>query len=201
MRRDFVEVGKSSPELAPWALGWLRRIREVYQANRQRLCYGLGSAKFRKQDTALREVMETMRLTAVEDLSAPKLRDPCRRALASLQEHWTGLTRFLDDPRIPLDNNASERAVRGPALARKNFYGSGALWSGRLAATMFSLLATLRHWKLSPQKWLTAYFESCAAAGGKAPGDIQPFLPWNMPAKQRATFDIAPGQATRADTS
>ena len=44
--------------------------------------------------------------------------------------------RFVDDPRIPMDNNASERAGRGPAVARKNFYGSGSLWSGRLAATV-----------------------------------------------------------------
>ena len=122
----------------------------------------------------------------MEELSDPNSGNPCRKTLESLQEHWTGLTRFVDDPRIPLDNNASERAVRGPAVARKNFYGSGALWAGRLAAMMFSLVATLRHWKLNPQRWLTAYFESCAAAGGKAPDDIQPFLPWNLPAKQRA---------------
>ena len=84
-----------------------------------------------------------MRAAAVEELSDPKLRQPCRKVLESLQEHWTGLMRFVDDPRIPIDNNASERAGRGPAVARKNFYGSGSLWSGRLAATMFSLFATL----------------------------------------------------------
>ncbi len=201
VRRDFVEVGKSEPALTPWALGWLRRIREIYRINRQRLGYRPGSAKFKKQDVLLRQAMETMRSTAVEELSEPKFRTPCRKALQSLQEHWEGLTRFVDDPCIPMDNNASERAARGPALARKNFYGSGALWSGRLAAMMFSLLATLRHWKLNPRQWLTAYFESCAAAGGKAPEDIQPFLPWNLSAKQQAAFAITPEQATRIDTS
>ena len=103
------------------------------------------------------------------------------------QEHWTGLVRFVDDPRIPMDNNASERAGRGPAVARKNFYGSGSLWSGRLAAAMFSLLATLAHWKLNPRRWLTWYLESCAAAGGKAPEDIRPFLPWNLSVEAVAT--------------
>jgi transposase len=63
----------------------------------------------------------------------------CRTTLESLQEHWQGLTRFLDDRRIPLDNNSSERQVRRPALGRKNYYGSGALWSGLLAAMLFSL--------------------------------------------------------------
>ena len=85
-----------------------------------------------------------------------------------------------------MDNNASEREVRGPAVARKNFYGSGALWSGRLAATMFSILATLVRWKLNPRRWLMWYFESCAAAGGKAPEDIHPFLPWNISDKRRS---------------
>ena len=201
VRRDFVEVGKSWPDLAPWALDWLRRIREVYQVNRQRLEHRAGSAKFRKQDALLRQTMETMRSTAVDELSESKVCEPCRRALQSLQEHWTGLTRFVDDPRIPLDNNASERAVRGPALARKNFYGSGALWSGRLAAMMFSLVATLRHWKINPQQWFTAYFESCAAAGSKAADDIQPYLPWNLSAKQRAAFAKPLAQDVRADTS
>ena len=111
VRRDFVEVGKSEPALAPWALSWLRRIREVYRINRQRLDDRPGSAKFNKQDALLRQAMEAIRLTAVEELSEPKFRTPCRKALQSLQEHWAGLMRFVDDPRIPMDNNASERAA------------------------------------------------------------------------------------------
>ena len=99
-----------------------------------------------------------------------------------------------------MDNNASERAVRGPAVARKNFYGSGSLWSGRLAATMFSLFATLAHWKLNPRRWLTWYFESCAAAGGKAPEDIQPFLPWNLSDERRSEL-AAPITTTSANNT
>jgi transposase len=105
--------------------------------------------------------------------------------LESLQEHWEGLTLFVDDPRIPMDNNASERRLRGPALGRKNYYGSGSLWSGRLAAMLFSIFATLKLGKLNPRKWLEWYLDSCAQNGGKAPADIQPFLPWNLSAAQR----------------
>jgi transposase len=76
------------------------------------------------------------------ELARADLATPCRKALESLHEHWDGLTRFVDDPRIPMDNNASERRARGPAVARKNFYGSGSLWSGRLAAALFSIFAT-----------------------------------------------------------
>ncbi len=201
VRRDFVAVGKSWSELTPWALSWLRRIRQLYQINRERLRHPRGSAQFQGQDALLRREVEMMRALAAGERSDPKLRQPCRKVLESLEEHWSGLVRFVDDPRIPMDNNASERAGRGPAVARKNFYGSGSLWSGRLAAAMFSLLATLAHWKLNPRRWLTWYLESCAAAGGKAPEDVQPFLPWNLSAERRVALGApAPAPSTH-DTS
>lgn len=201
VRRDFVGVGKSWAELTPWALEWLRHIRHLYRLNRDRLRHPLNSAKFQEHDALLRQTVETMRVGAVEELSDPKLRQPCRKVLESLQEHWTGLTRFVDDPRIPMDNNASERVGRGPAVARKNFYGSGSLWSGRLAAAMFSLLATLAYWNVNPRLWLTWYLESCAAAGGKAPEDIQPFLPWNLSTERRAALAVRTTPPSTADTS
>ena len=201
VRRDFVGVGKSWSELTPWALAWLRRIRHVYQINRERLCHPLDSATFQEQDALLRQAVEATRAEAEEELSHSQLRQPCRKVLESLQEHWTGLIRFVDDPRIPMDNNASERAGRGPAVARKNFYGSGSLWSGQLAAAMFSLLATLAHWELNPRRWLTWYLESCAAAGGKAPEDIQPFLPWNLSDERRCAFGVPAATPSAPNTS
>ena len=201
VRRDFVGVGKSWTELMPWALEWLRRIRHVYHVNRERLQHPLDTAKFQEHDALLRRAVEAMRVQAVAELSDPKLRQPCRKVLESLQEHWTGLVRFVDDPRIPMDNNASERAGRGPAVARKNFYGSGSLWSGRLAAAMFSLLATLAHWKINPRLWLTWYLENCAAAGGKAPEDIQQFLPWNLSPERRVALAEQATSPSTADTS
>jgi transposase len=201
VRRDFVGVGKSWSELTPWALEWLRRIRHLYQVNRERLQHPLDSAKYQEQDALLCRAVEAMRVQAVEELSNPKLRQPCRKVLESLQEHWLGLTRFVEDSRIPMDNNASERAGRGPAVARKNFYGSGSLWSGRLAATMFSLLTTLAHWKINPRLWLLWYLESCAAADGKAPNDIQPFLPWNLSPERHAALAERTTSPSIPDTS
>ena len=201
VRRDFVAVGKGWPELTPGALSWLHRIRHLYRINRERLQHLQDSAKFQEQQALLRGAVEAMRAKAVEELSDPKLRQPCRKVLESLEEHWTGLTLFVEDPRIPMDNNASERACRGPAVARKNFYGSGSLWSGRLAAKMFSLFATLLHWKINPRLWLMWYFESCAAAGGKAPEDIQPFLPWNLSDDRRLALGVPVTASSANNTS
>jgi len=201
VRRDFVGVGKSWSELTPWALSWLRRIRHLYAVNRERLRHFRGSANCQEQEALLRQAVEAMRAEAVGELSDPKLRQPCRKVLESLQEHWPGLIRFVDDPRIPMDNNASERAGRGPAVARKNFYGSGSLWSGRLAAAMFSLLATLARWNLNPRRWLMWYLESCATAGGRVPEDIQSFLPWNLSDERRAALTMQTTTPAVIDTS
>ena len=139
-------------------------------------------------DTALRQAVAGLEQQRDRELSDPKLREPSRKVLLSLQEHWDGLVRFVDDPRIPMDNNGSERRVRGPAVGRKNYYGSAAEWSGRLAAKLFSIFATLDLWKLNPRRWLTWYLDACAAAGGQAPSDISVFLPWNLTSKQRAAL-------------
>jgi transposase len=77
-------------------------------------------------------------------------------------------------------NNHTERVQRGPVVGRKNYYGSGSVWSGELAAMLFSLFATLKLHHINPRRWLTAYLEACAAAGGKPPSDAAAFLPWNL---------------------
>jgi transposase len=181
VRRDFVQVGKGWPELKTWALDWLKRIRELYRLNRQRLRHPAAAT-----DAALRQAVTAMQQQGDTELADPSLRAPCRKVLTSLQEHWSGLTLFVDDPRIPMDNNLSERRLRGPAVGRKNYYGSGAEWSGRLAATLFSIVATLKLWQLNPRLWLQWFLQSCAEAGGRAPQDIQPFLPWNLSPQKRA---------------
>ena len=49
------------------------------------------------------------------------------KAVRYMLERWAGLTHFVDDPCVPLANNAAERALRGPVVGRKNHYGSRAL--------------------------------------------------------------------------
>ena len=155
---------------------------------------------FAEADGRLRQAVAEMKTQMETELARADLATPCRKALESLHEHWVGLTRFVDDPRIPMDNNTSEQRARGPAVARKNFYGSGSLWSGQQAAAMFSILATLSLWKLNPRRWLTWYFEHCAAAGGKVPADIQRFLPWNLDAAKRSELG-EPSHPESDDTS
>ena len=132
------------------------------------------------------------------ELSQADLRQPQRNALNSMANHGSGLTVFVDRPEIPLDNNEAERRLRGPVVGRKNFYGSAALWSGRLAAMLFSLFHTMRLWEIDPGKWLTAYLSACAAAQGKPPPDPGRYLPWNMTETERATLSFATATSSKS---
>jgi transposase len=196
VRRDFVTVGKGWPEHKAWALAWLGRIRALYRHDRRRRGAKAGSVEFTTADAELRGTVAAMHAQAEAELADLKSLTPCRKVLVSLREHWMALTRFLDDPRIPLDNNASERRIRGPALGRKNYYGSGALWSGRLAATLFSLFATLAMAEVNVRTWLRWYLESCAEHGGRAPSDITPFLPWEMSVDKRRELTNDPDDSS-----
>jgi transposase len=196
VRRDFVTVGKGWPEHKEWALAWLRQIRALYRDHRRRHNAQAQSVEWIATDAALRATVAAMQTQTATELADPRLPTPCRKVLASLEEHWAGLSRFLDDARIPLDNNASERQARGPALGRKNYYGSGALWSGRLAVMLFSLFATLTLAKINIRTWLTQFLNSCAENGGRGPSDIDPFLPWTMSEQRHREVALDPDDSS-----
>jgi transposase len=86
-------------------------------------------------------------------------------------------------------------------VGRKNYYGSGALWSGRLAAMLFSLLATLKLWRINPRLWLQWDLESCAPARGEVAPDLDPLLPWNRCEEQRQKRADRASAAPRARDS
>ena len=193
VRRDFVEVGKGSEQLVPWALAWLQRIRDLYRCHRLRQQHSDNRAgePLAAMEIELRQILSDMQAQATTELAqGPSLREPCRKVLVSLQAHWEGLTRFVDDLRIPLDNNRSERAMRSVALGRKNYSGSTSSWSGTLAAAMFSIIATLSLHGLNPRKWLTWYLNACPS--GQIPSDVSPYLPWNLTPDQRAELSLRP---------
>ena len=109
-----------------------------------------------------------------------------KKVLQSLLDHWAGLTLFVEHPEVPMDNNRAESSIRNPVTGRKNYYGSGSIWSAQLAAMLFSILQTLVLWGINPRHWLIRYLQACAENGGKAPRNIDSFLPWLMDEARRS---------------
>ena len=191
VRRDFLDTARSWPREEAWALGWVARIGQLYQANEaRREALGGKPAELVAKERQLRQQVEQMAEQASQELSDPKLHPARKGVLESLQEHWEGLTVFVEHPEVPMDNNRAERAERGPVVLRKNSYGSGAEWAGELAALLFSVFQTLCLWHINPRVWLTAYLQACADGGGTAPQALDGFLPWKMPEQKRREWAL-----------
>jgi transposase len=192
VRRDFLAVARTWPEQESWALAWLAGIGKLYALNDARLEVK-DTPAFAAADAALRGAVTALGAQGEAELAATHVHPARRKVLESLGEHWTGLTVFVEHPEVPMDNNTAERVQRGPVVGRKNYYGSGAVWAGRLAAMMFSLFQTLTLWNLNPRLWLTAYLTASAQAGGQAPPDLDSYLPWNLTGQRRQEWSM-PGE-------
>jgi transposase len=101
--------------------------------------------------------------------------DPAK-AIDYMFKRWEGFTRFLNDGRICLSNNAAERALRGIALGRKSWLFCGSDRGGQRAAIMYSLIVTAKMNDVDPQTWLA---DVLARIAGHPARDIDELLPWN----------------------
>jgi transposase len=87
---------------------------------------------------------------------------------------WERLTRFVEDARIPLDNNATERAIRGPVVGRKNHYGSRSRSGTEVASRLYSILETCKLHDIDP----SAYLHAAVIAADR--GEL--LVPWRFAA-------------------
>ena len=102
-----------------------------------------------------------------EQAKAPGLQEPARKALATLEREWGGLTAHRDYPLIRLDNNPAERMIRGPVVTRKNARGSHNGDAARNAAVIWTVTATAQMAGLNVLTCLIAYLDECGRNGGK----------------------------------
>ncbi len=101
---------------------------------------------------------------------------------------WRALTRYRDDGRIEIDNNAAERALRGVSLGRKNYLFMGSDAGGERAAAIYSLVETAKLNGLDPEAYLRDVFERIA---DHPINRIDELLPWNLGARVEAQRQAA----------
>lgn len=98
------------------------------------------------------------------------------KAINYMLRRWPAFTRFLDDGRVCLSNNAAERALRGIALGRKSWLFCGSDRGGQRAAIMYSLIVTAKMNDVDPQAWLADVLARIAEHPAQKIDDL---LPWN----------------------
>ena len=136
----------------------------------------------------LSRVLGEVFMEAERELATVDDASPQGKVLQSLLRHRRGLSRFLDDPRVPLDNNLAERRFRLEVIRRKLSLGSDSKAGAEGMATMLTVVRTLEVNDVAVVPWLEAWLSACAANGGRPPEDLGPWLPWTMDEARRAEF-------------
>jgi transposase len=108
--------------------------------------------------------------------------DPAK-AMDYMLKRWDAVTRFLDDGRICISNNAAERALRSVALGRKAWLFAGSERGGERAALMYSLIQTCKLNNVDPQAWLAF---ALARIADHPINRLRDLLPWNWKATARS---------------
>lgn len=191
-RRDIFKIFSGVKKLKKWAKSWLDDITTLFVLNERRFKAWNQNQGLKPAQDALDAWVKKLQERWEKELQQPKLHKQQKTVLLSFKRHWTGLCLFLEDPRIPMHNNRAERLLRNAVIVRKNSYGSGAEWSGHLAAKVFSLFQTWLINGLDPRALLQDYLDQCSRPGksAKPPPDISQFIPWTMSAERKAEFAL-----------
>ena len=167
--------GETPNPVYPLALEALQRIDALFDIERE--INGLSP----DQRRAVRQARSALRIAELESWMTAT-RDKLSRghdlakAFNYMLRRWPSFTRFLDDGRICLSNNAAERAVRGIALGRKSWLFAGSDRGGQRAAVMYSLIASAKMNDVDPQAWLANVLARIAAHPAR---QVAQLLPWN----------------------
>jgi len=174
VRRKFYDIHVATD--SPIAGEALTRIGELYGIE----------AEIRGQSSEIRQQIRQIRagpkltelhqwLVATVKLLSKKsdLAGAIHYALA----RWKALTRYRDDGRVEIDNNAAERALRAVALGRKNYLFAGADCGGERAAAIYSLIGTAKLNEIDPEAYLRHVLECIAE---HPINRIDELLPWRL---------------------
>jgi transposase len=191
-KRDFIVAETKYPQLQQWADTWIEKIGQLYHSNNERIKHDLETESFKIYDKQVREIIDQMNSEINQPYSHPQQMS----LMESMKKHWQGLTVFVDNPDVDMDNNISERMLRSPVLGRKNYWGNYSLWAGQLSAAMFSIVQTCLSNSISPKEYLTWYLSECVKKGS-APleNEIDSFLPHNLTPDMRERLRVSkPGE-------
>jgi transposase len=171
-RRKFFELAEL--QKAPVAIEAVRRIDELFAI--ERAINGKNPAERHtvRQDHSkpLVDALEAWLRSERKKLSS---KAPVAKAIDYSLKRWRAFTRFLDDGRLCMSNNAAERAVRGIAVGRRNWTFCGSDAGGHRAAAIYTLIETCKLNDVDPRTWLADVLARIADHPMQRIGDL---LPW-----------------------
>ena len=167
--------GKTPLVISPIALEVVRRIDGLFEI--ERTIVGLTAEERRhiRQERSAPLVAD-LESWMREKRAVLSRGNDLAKAMDYMLKRWPSFTRFLEDGRICLTNNAAERALRGIALGRKSWLFAGSDRGGSRAAAMYSLIVTAKMNNIDPQAWLADVISRIASHPASR---LDELLPWN----------------------
>lgn len=174
-RRKFFEVFETTK--SPIAAEALRRIQDLYAIEADI------NGRHVDQRRATRQVRSKPLLDAFHAWAMAQRRrlsgkTPLGKAFQYSLSRWDALSRYVDDGRLSIDNNLSERLLRGIAITRKNFLFLGSDRGGDRAAAIYTIVESAKLNGLNPEAYLTTVLDRLAH--GHSSHRLDELLPWNF---------------------
>jgi hypothetical protein len=192
-RRKFFELadiaatarGKSKPVISPIAFEAVQKIDAIFMLERT-----INGSTLQERLAARRSDIAPLVNDLINWMKQERAKlsrhNDVAKAMDYMLKRIDAFTRFLDDGRICMSNNAAERALRGVALGRKSWLFAGSDRGGERAAVMLTLIQTAKLNNVDPQAWLA---DVLAHIAGHKIHNLDLLLPWNwklQPAKLAA---------------
>ena len=173
MRRKFFDIQAATP--APIAAEALARTGALYAIDRD-IRGSSAPARQAARQARAKPILAAMKPWLEAKLAAVSGKSKLAEAIRYALSRWAGLTRYLDDGRIEIDNNVVERAMRPIALGRKTHLFAGSDDGGRYWAIHASLIETAKMNDADPQAWLADVLDKIA--NRHPTSKIDELLPW-----------------------
>jgi transposase len=173
VRRKFYELATPGP--APIASEALKHIAELYAIEKDIRGRSAEERRLVRQQKG-RPLADTFELWLRAKLALISQKSKLAEAIRYALSRWQGLTRFIDDGRIELDNNAVERSIRPIALNRKNALFAGSDGGAEHWATIASLIETCKLNDVDPLAYMTDVLSKIV--NGHPNAEIDQLLPW-----------------------
>jgi transposase len=172
-RRKFFDLARLSK--APIAAEAVKRIDVLFAIERE--INGLApQQRLRVRQQRSRPLIIELQIWLREQRARLSKNSDTTKAINYIVNRWDAFTRFLDDGRLCMSNNAAERALRAVAVGRKNWTFAGSDEGGRRAAAIYTLIATAKLNNIDPQAWLADVLARLPDHPAKR---IHELLPWN----------------------
>jgi transposase len=181
-RRKFFDLARLSK--APIAAEAVKRIDVLFAIERE--INGLAAQeRLRVRQERSRPLVVELEVWLLEQRAKLSRNNDTTKAINYCLSRWDAFSRFLDDGRLCMSNNAAERELRAVAVGRKNWTFAGSDEGGRRAAAIYSLIATAKLNDIDPQAWLADVLARVSDHNAKR---LDELLPWNWKA---ATAELA----------